>query len=118
MRRQLAIRLVRIAVSLIRDPRRRARYEEQWLADIDGAAEVGLSPLAVGIGACRSVPALRTPAVLAVPNTRHSRRAMPPIGVLGTFLHLVHGDRRPGWVRLVAIAMGLALLAGIGLLLR
>jgi hypothetical protein len=117
MRRLLAIRLVRLAVGMIGDPERRARYEEQWLADIDGAAEVGMSPLAIGIGACRSAPVLRAHAALAVPNPRSSRRAMPPIGVLGTLLHLAHGNRRPGWVRLAAVALSLTLLAGIGLLL-
>jgi hypothetical protein len=116
VRTLLAIRLVRIAVGMIADPERRARYEEQWLADIEGAAEVGMSPLAIGVGACRSAPALRAHAALAAPNPRSSRRAMPPIGVLGTFLHLAHGDRRPGWVRLAAIALALTLLAGIGLL--
>lgn len=116
MKRRLASRLVRLAAHLISDPGRRARYEEQWLADVDGASELGMSPLATAVGACLSAPALRTQAALAVLDPRQARSTMPPIGVLGTFVHLAHGGRRPGWLRLAALAMGLVLLAGIGLL--
>jgi hypothetical protein len=51
MSARLSRRIVRIAVAVIADPALRERYREQWLADVEGAAEVGLAPLPVALGA-------------------------------------------------------------------
>lgn len=115
MKRALATRLVRLAAGLIADPERRQRYEEQWLADVEGAADVGMSPLTVAFGACAGAPAIaRTPG--AQPQFAKRSGTMPPIGILGLAIHLVHRGQRPAWVRIVTLALSLALLAGIGLL--
>jgi hypothetical protein len=43
--------LVRAATAVIADAGVRARYREQWLADVDGAAELGMRPTRVALGA-------------------------------------------------------------------
>jgi hypothetical protein len=43
--------VVRTAAALVGGPDVRARYREQWLADVEGAREVGLRPAAVAAGA-------------------------------------------------------------------
>jgi hypothetical protein len=48
---RFAHRLTDLAAGLIRDPAARARYREQWLADIEGAAELGLRPNRIALGA-------------------------------------------------------------------
>ncbi|GIJ56605.1 hypothetical protein [Virgisporangium aurantiacum] len=47
----LARLVVRTAAALVGGPEVRARYREQWLADVEGAREVGLRPAAVAAGA-------------------------------------------------------------------
>lgn len=64
--------LVRAATRLIRDPQLRQRYREQWLADLDGAAELDMAPLRVACGAAAAAVRLAT----TVP-----RPAGTPVGV-------------------------------------
>lgn len=71
---RLALMIARFAAALLR-PSDRARYEEQWRADVLGAAELGLSPLGVALGAVRTAFPRRRPVAL-------------PIGVLALFLRL------------------------------
>lgn len=57
---RLALAVVRTAAALL--PRaRRARYLEQWRADVTGAREAGLSPLGVAFGAFRVAHRARGP---------------------------------------------------------
>ncbi|GAA4261584.1 hypothetical protein [Dactylosporangium darangshiense] len=51
MSARLGRAIVYIAAAVMPDPDTRARYREQWLADVDGAAELGLSSLPVALGA-------------------------------------------------------------------
>ena len=75
MSARLARLVVYVGAAVLPDSATRVRYREQWLADVDGAAEVGLSPLSVALGAAaaavrlaathpRSVAALIRVAVL------------------------------------------------------
>ncbi|GGP57199.1 hypothetical protein [Saccharothrix coeruleofusca] len=71
---RLALMLVRCAAALLW-PADRARYLEQWRADVLGAAELGLSPLGVALGAARTAFRLKKP-------------LWPPVGVLALALRL------------------------------
>jgi hypothetical protein len=48
---RLARVIVRAAALVVPDRDRRARYREQWLADVEGAAELHLSPVRLAMGA-------------------------------------------------------------------
>lgn len=48
---RLARGIVRAGSAVIPDRAARARYREQWLADVDGAAEVGIAPARIALGA-------------------------------------------------------------------
>ena len=84
MSARLARLVVYLGTAVLPDSATRARYREQWLADVDGAAEVGLSPLSVALGAAaaavrlaathpRSVAALIRVAVLPGVSMRELR---------------------------------------------
>src|SRR2546421_8942068 len=84
MSARLARLVVYLGTAVLPDSATRARYREQWLADVDGAAEVGLSPLSVALGAAaaavrlavthpRSVAALMRVALLPGVSTRVRR---------------------------------------------
>jgi hypothetical protein len=88
-------------------PEVRERYREQWLADLEGAAELGLSPrrLALGmVGAAVQISATSKGPV------------MHPIGPVALVLKLVGSPRQR--VAGFAIASALVLLGGLALLLR
>jgi hypothetical protein len=51
MSARLGRAIVHVASAVMPNRATRARYREQWLADVDGAAELGLSPLPVALGA-------------------------------------------------------------------
>jgi hypothetical protein len=81
MSARIARWIVAAAASAVPDPDTRARYREQWLADVDGAAELAMSPTRVAVGA--AVAAVRlaarsraeswTPPLAGVdPRTRRS----------------------------------------------
>ncbi|WP_461123318.1 hypothetical protein [Saccharothrix stipae] len=62
---RLALTLVRAAAVLL--PRgQRDRYLEQWRADVEGARELGLSPLGVAFGAIRIARREHRPVVLPI----------------------------------------------------
>ncbi|NUT48924.1 MAG: hypothetical protein HOV94_16695 [Saccharothrix sp.] len=62
---RLALAAVRAAAALL--PRgQRDRYLEQWRADVEGARELGLSPLGVAFGALRVARRERGPVLLPV----------------------------------------------------
>ncbi|MGW0479290.1 hypothetical protein [Nonomuraea sp. NPDC003214] len=50
----LARGLVVAAAAILPGRARRERYREQWLADAEGAAEAGFSPVSVAVGAVRA----------------------------------------------------------------
>jgi hypothetical protein len=56
----LARAIVRAAVAVLPDRGSRVRYREQWLADVDGAAELGMSALPVALGAAAAAVRLAT----------------------------------------------------------
>ncbi|CAL9671368.1 hypothetical protein SUDANB95_07492 [Actinosynnema sp. ALI-1.44] len=88
---RLALLVVTCAVALL--PRHlRERYREQWRADVLGAAEAGLSPLGVAVGALR------------VANVR---KAVLPIGVLALGLRLRESTR-------FSAALAVLVLANLG----
>ena len=95
-----ALVVVRLAAALIPDAGRRARYREQWRADVYGAAELGLSPLRVALGAGA--------AALQMPKGPH---AMLPIGPLALALKLAGTSRRHAAI--LAAVSALALLGGV-----
>ncbi|WP_447004608.1 hypothetical protein ACRAKI_34280 [Saccharothrix isguenensis] len=97
---RLALAVVRAAA--LRLPRaQRDRYLEQWRADVEGAAEVGLNPLGVAFGAIR------------IANRERAPRTLLPIGPLALVLHL-RGSTRFGAVLTMVL---LANLGGVILLM-
>jgi hypothetical protein len=64
----LARSLIHAAVAILPDRASRVRYREQWLADVDGAAELGMSALPVALGAAAAAIQLAThpPSVTAL----------------------------------------------------
>lgn len=99
----LARALVRVAAALA-PAAERARRREEWLADVDGAAEVEISPLSVATAAWRTAW-----------TTRTRGAAVQPIGPLAIALR----HRRPHGRAPVVLAavLTVTLLAGLGLLL-
>jgi hypothetical protein len=92
--------VVRLATALLRDEQ--ARYREQWAADLEGAAELGMNPLGVAFGAL----------ALAVTRRGHT---MLPIGPLAIALRRF-GTR--GQAAVLLSISTLALLGGVLLLMR
>ncbi|RKT57880.1 hypothetical protein [Saccharothrix australiensis] len=84
---RLALVLVTVAAAFL-PVDRRARYLEQWRADVLGAAEPGLSPLGVAFGALRVARARRGAATLPVGvlalalRLRESRHVLAVLAVL------------------------------------
>ncbi|QGN47367.1 hypothetical protein GKC29_11280 [Micromonospora sp. WMMC415] len=105
----VALALVRCAAALLPGPHR-ARHLEQWRADVQGAAELGLSPLRLAVGT--TVAAARIAVVY-----RKESHAMQPIGPLALALRLVGGPGARRHAVTLAALFGVALLAGLGLLL-
>ena len=92
MSARLARLVVYVGAAVLPDSATRVRYREQWLADVDGAAEVGLSPLSVALGAAaaavrlaathpRSVAALIRVAVLPGVSMRVRRTLVDARGL-------------------------------------
>lgn len=97
----LARAIVHLATAAIPDPEAYARYREQWLADLDGAAEVGLPalPLALGTLVAAVRIAVAAPrAVVMLPRVRGGLRkaygavqilaAAPYLWALGEYVNL------------------------------
>jgi hypothetical protein len=62
---RLALTVTRIAALRLRREQR-DRYLEQWRADVEGARDLGLSPLGVALGAVRIAHRERKPVLLPV----------------------------------------------------
>jgi hypothetical protein len=97
-----ALVIVRCAAALLPDPVRRARYREQWEADVIGAADLHLSPLRLAVGAAGAA------VLISVTSTKGTR--MPPIGPLALAMRLVGGDVR----RRAAAVAALSVLTHLG----
>lgn len=109
---RLALAVVRCAAALLPDPGRRARYLEQWRADVHGAAELDMSALRVALGA--GAAAVR----LAATSPRNPEgHTMLPIGPLALALRAFGGSRARQHAVALAVVSGLALLGGVVLLL-
>ncbi|GAA0927086.1 hypothetical protein GCM10009557_93340 [Virgisporangium ochraceum] len=106
---RLALAVVRVAAALLPGADRRARYLEQWRADVHGAADLDLSALRVALGA--GAAALR----IAATTPSEGTHAMLPIGPLALALRLVGGSRTHA--ALLAGLSALALLGGVVLLI-
>ncbi|MGN9913586.1 hypothetical protein ACTMTJ_39245 [Phytohabitans sp. LJ34] len=102
-----ALLVVRWAAALLPDPERRARYREQWEADVRGAADLDMSPLRVALGAASAAGRITA---ISSKGTR-----MLPIGPLALAMRLVGGDVRRRAAALAALST-LTLLGGILLL--
>jgi hypothetical protein len=105
VRALLAELIVRLAVALT-PRRRRADCAEQWSADLQGAAELDLSPMSVSIGALRT----------ALHPTTWKDAPMLPIGPLAIALRHVHGPDATRRAIPIAVALLVLLLAGLVLL--
>jgi hypothetical protein len=105
-----ALLIVRCAASLLPDPDQRDRYREQWQADVHGAAELGLSPVRIGMGAAGAA------ARIAMTQTKGST-TMLPIGPLAIALKVVGGPRARQRAAALAVVFTLTLLGGVALLI-
>jgi hypothetical protein len=99
-------RLMVVVASLLVEEGSRARYREQWLADLEGAAEVGIGPAGVAFGALRSVASINP----------HEGAGMSirPIGPLAIALKHTNATHRQ--VVVIALLAASLLVIGIGLL--
>ncbi|MEV4810708.1 hypothetical protein [Micromonospora avicenniae] len=106
---RVALVVLRCTVALL--PRDlRARYLEQWKADVRGATDLGMSPLRLAAGT------LGAAALIANAN-RKGTRTMQPIGPLALALRLVGGPHARRRTATLAAVLTLTLLAGAGLLI-
>ena len=92
-------------VSLAWGTQCRGRYREELEADLEGAPELGLSRASVALGQLRTAASVIYQGEL-VPQ---------PIGPLAIALR--HTGAKRGLVLILALALGSALLIGVGLLL-
>lgn len=106
VRLRAALLVVRCAVTLLPDAGRRARYLEQWQADLHGAADLGMSPLRLALGVTGAV------AQIAATSWKGST-AMLPIGPLALALRAVGGSRVRQRAAALAVLSTLALLGGV-----
>jgi hypothetical protein len=107
-RLRAALAIVRCAAALLPDPRRRARYLEQWQADVQAAADFGMSPLRLALGA------LGGAARIAASSSKGST-VMLPVGPLALALRLVGGPHPRQRAAVLAVLSALMLLGGIAL---
>jgi hypothetical protein len=78
MSARIARWIVTAAVTVVPDQDARARYREQWLADVDGAAELAVSPTRVALGAAMAAMTLATTSrAAAVPRALQLPRIDP-----------------------------------------
>lgn len=99
-------RLVIVLASLFVDVESRARRREQWLADLEGAAEAGIAPSGVALGVLRAVPSIN-------PH-RGASMSLKPIGPLAIALRHTNAGQRQ--VAIIAALSVMLLAVGIGLL--
>lgn len=99
-------RLVIVMASFLVDAESRARYREQWLADLEGAAEADIAPSGVAFGALRTVPSINL--------HRGASMSIKPIGPLA--IALKHTNAGQSQVAIIAVLAITLLAIGIGLL--
>lgn len=99
-------RLVIVLASLLVDAESRARHREQWLADLEGAAEADVAPSGVALGAIRTAPSISPP--------RGGSMSIKPIGPLA--IALKHTNAGQWQVVVIALLSIILLAAGVGLL--
>ncbi|WP_136706745.1 hypothetical protein [Agromyces sp. H66] len=99
-------RLVIFVASFLVDAESRARHREQWLADLEGAAEADIAPSGVAFGALRTVPSINP--------TRGASMPIKPIGPLAIALKHTNPGRRQ--VAVIAVLAATLLAVGIVLL--
>lgn len=102
---RFALVAVRLLAALLPAGPTRERYREQWAADVDGAAELGLSPLGVALGAARCAVLLTT--------TPPKGSTMLPVGPLAIALRRFGGHRQPLTAVALAVAFGMLLIGGL-----
>ncbi|GLH99221.1 hypothetical protein Pa4123_44960 [Phytohabitans aurantiacus] len=102
-----ALALVRCAAALLPEPDRRARYREQWQADVLAAADLDLSPLHLALGA----------AIAAARISRKGTNVMLPIGPLALAIRAVGGSRARQRAAALAVLSALVLLGGVTMLI-
>ncbi|MCW6006206.1 PadR family transcriptional regulator [Micromonospora sp. CPCC 205371] len=85
-----------------------ARSREQWQADVLGAADLGLSPFRLALGAVSASARM---------SHRKGTNAMLPIGPLALALRVVGGPRSRQRAAALAALSALALLGGVTMLL-
>ncbi|EGD40921.1 hypothetical protein NBCG_04621 [Nocardioidaceae bacterium Broad-1] len=95
-----------VLASLFVDVESRARRREQWLADLEGAAEAGIAPSGVALGVLRAVPSIN-------PH-RGASMSLKPIGPLAIALRHTNAGQRQ--VAIIAALSVMLLAVGIGLL--
>ncbi|MGA8047552.1 MAG: hypothetical protein WCA30_14930 [Dermatophilaceae bacterium] len=98
-------RLVVVVASLLLGAQSRARYREQWLADLDGAAEADIAPAGVAFGALRSVLSI---------DPQGAGMSIKPIGPLAIALKHAHASHRQ--VAVIALLAATLVVIGLGLL--
>jgi hypothetical protein len=103
---RLALAVVRCAAAVLPGAGRRARYLEQWRADVCGAADLGLSPLRVALG-------IATAAARIAVTASKGPHTMLPIGPLALALRAVGGPRARQHAAVLAALSALALLGGV-----
>jgi hypothetical protein len=109
IRLRAALAVVRCAAIALPDPQRRARYLEQWQADVYGAADLHLSPLRLALGAAG--------AAVRITATSSKGSTMLPIGPLALALRAVGGSRARQHAAALAILFTLTLLGGAAVLI-
>ncbi|MER7445118.1 hypothetical protein [Micromonospora avicenniae] len=106
---RVALVVLRCTVALL--PRDlRARYLEQWEADVRGATDLGMSPLRLAAGTLGA-------AALIANADRKGTRTMQPIGPLALALRLLGGANARRHAAALAAVLALSLLTGVGLLI-
>lgn len=110
VRLRAALAVARCAARLLPDLRQRARYLEQWQADVHGAADFGLSALRLALGAVGA--AARITATSSKGST-----IMLPVGPLALAMRVVGGSRARQRAAALAFLFTLTLLGGVAMLI-
>lgn len=105
-----ALAVARCAAALLPDPDRRARYREEWQADVLAAADLGLSPLRLALGAASGAARISAP-------SWKGTTGMLPIGPLALALRVVGGARSRQRAAALAALSALTLLGGVTMLI-
>lgn len=105
-----ALAVVRCAAALLPEPDQRARYREQWQADVLAAADLGLSPLRLAFGAASAAARMSA-------RSWKGTHTMLPIGPLALALRVVGGSRQRQRAAVLAALSALALLGGVTMMI-